>query len=138
MIRNHMDFVAQVKAIKKINDQQFVVLNGSSLHLGNEWYLDHKPLLAVGKVQKGSHWCENATFVGDTCLENDKLYEGYNGFLSEGDFIVFGDVGAYSNVKKPPFISPSAPIISINEMGEVELLKKGESYEDILKTYCLK
>lgn len=137
LIRNHIDFVTQVKAIKTVNNQQFVILNSSSLHLGNEWYLDHKPVLSVRKDPKSSHWCENATFVGDTCLESDKLYEGYSGFLSEGDFIVFGDVGAYSNVKKPPFISPSAPIISINDMGEVELLKKGESYEDLLKPYSI-
>ena len=43
--------------------------------------------------------------VGSTCMENDCLYDNYTGKLGVNDHIVFNNVGAYTNVLRPPFIN---------------------------------
>jgi diaminopimelate decarboxylase len=59
------------------------------------------------------------------------MYTGYNGDLAIGDYVVFGNVGGYSNVSKPPFISPNCAMISENG----NIIKDKEEFEDILRTY---
>ena len=48
--------------------------------------------------------------------------------------IVFENCGSYSLVMKPPFILPNFPVLDISE-GEVELIKRAETFEDIFHTY---
>jgi hypothetical protein len=58
--------------------------------------------------------------VGSSCMESDCLYRGYQGELKPGDYVVFDNVGAYTNVLRPPFINPAPPILSIIDAGIVE------------------
>lgn len=37
-------------------------------------------------------------------------------------------------IEKPPFILPNFPVLDISE-GEVELIKRAETFEDIFHTY---
>ena len=73
-------------------------------------------------------------FGGFTCIESDYLYRHYNGNLAKGDMVVFGNVGSYSVVLKPPFILPNFPIIDISE-GQLEIIKRGESFDDLFHTF---
>ena len=79
---------------------------------------------------------KNANIVGYTCLEHDVMHRGLNDSVAVGDYIIFGNVGGYSNVDKPPFILPNCAMISIKE-GESKLIKRKETYDDILATYVL-
>ena len=47
---------------------------------------------------------------------------------------VVHNCGSYSLVMKPPFILPNFPVLDISE-GEVELIKRAETFEDIFHTY---
>ena len=49
--------------------------------------------------------------------------------------VVFGNVGSYSVVLKPPFILPNFPIIDITNTQEIKLIKEQESFDDIFQTY---
>jgi len=79
--------------------------------------------------------CEDATFVGYTCLEHDHMYEGFTGELAVGDVVQFRNVGSYSNVFKPPFILPNCAMIRLDKEGKTECIKRRESFEDIFQTY---
>ena len=56
--------------------------------------------------------------------------------LAVGDYIVFGNVGGYSNVLKPPFIRPNCAMIAVTPDNKDVLIKGKETYDDILVTYC--
>ena len=64
------------------------------------------------------------------------MYRGLNGNIGVGDYVLFGNVGGYSNVDKPPFILPNCAMVSVKE-GETRLIKRKETYEDILATYVI-
>lgn len=77
---------------------------------------------------------ESLDFGGYTCIESDYLYRNYNGLLGVGDYVIFGNVGSYSIVLKPPFILPNFPVIEYRD-GKTKLLKKQEVQENIFETY---
>ena len=74
--------------------------------------------------------------MGYTCLEHDVLYRGYAGNLAVGDYVIFGNVGGYSNVSKPPFISPNCAMIAVKG-ATARLIKRTETVRDILATYVI-
>ena len=79
---------------------------------------------------------EDADLAGYTCIESDRLYRGYSGGIAPGDFVVFDDVGSYSVVMKPPFILPNVAIVECDEdTGEVHVIKRGETVDDLFATY---
>ena len=59
------------------------------------------------------------------------MYRNYNGEIAVGDYIVFGNVGGYSNVSKPPFIRSNCAMVS--STGAV--IKRTETVKEILSTY---
>ena len=77
---------------------------------------------------------EDLDFGGFTCIETDYLYRHFNGRLAVGDYVVFGNVGSYSVVLKPPFILPNFPIIDLSG-NKAEIIKRGESFDDLFKTF---
>ncbi len=52
-----------------------------------------------------------------------------------GDIVVFGNVGSYSIVLKPPFILPNFPVLDITG-GKTEVIKKQESFDDLFHTFA--
>jgi diaminopimelate decarboxylase len=78
---------------------------------------------------------EDLDFGGFTCIESDYLYRHFTGDLAKGDMVVFGNVGSYSIVLKPPFILPNFPVIDISE-GDVEIIKRGETFDDLFHTFA--
>lgn len=130
LVNKYIDFIAQIESIKNIKGKTFVVLNCSKHNLGEICELKQLPITIVssGNIpQKVS----NAEFVGYTCLEHDVMYRNYNGEIAVGDYIVFGNVGGYSNVSKPPFIRPNCAMVS--STGAV--IKRTETVKEILSTY---
>ena len=60
------------------------------------------------------------------------VYRDYTGDLAVGDIIVFGNVGGYSLVSKPPFIRPQCRMVT--ETGLV--IKEKETFEEVFQTYA--
>lgn len=135
IVNHYIDFVGSVFAIKTIKGQSFVVLDSSKHNLGEICTLKDLPISVINNSENGKE-LKDAKIVGYTCLEHDVMYKGFNGRLSVGDNIVFGNVGGYSNVDKPPFILPNCPMLAI-EGDKVEVIKRKETYDDILSTYVL-
>lgn len=92
--------------------------------------------LPIKKYRFGtkSQFVEDAKFVGYTCLEQDVLYKDYTGNIAIGDYILFGNVGGYSLVDKPPFIMPDCPMIAIKN-SNIRLIKREETFDDIFNVF---
>jgi diaminopimelate decarboxylase len=96
---------------------------------------EQTPMIEAGDAEAGDG--EAIDLVGYTCMEDDCLYRGFTGRLAPGDFVVFDNVGAYTNVLKPPFINPAPPMVGYGADGDrVELLRRRETVEDLFATYC--
>ena len=134
IINHYIDFVGSVFALKHIKGQDIVVMDCSKHNLGEICTLKSLPIEVISNG--GSKVVTNANIVGYTCLEHDVMYRGLNGNIGVGDYILFGNVGGYSNVDKPPFILPNCAMISLKE-GEAREIKRRETYDDILATYTI-
>lgn len=90
--------------------------------------------------QRGAAIDGPVDLVGYTCMEHDCLLTKYPYRVAVGDFMVFGQVGAYTLVFKPPFIRPNPPILgwgTDSSCGEWKLLRREETLADLLVSYAL-
>lgn len=130
LINKYISFISKVLAVKHIKGKTFVVLDGGKHNMGEICELKKLPIQVVNMGQ----CCDeilDADFVGYTCLEHDVMYKGYNGKISAGDYVLFDNVGGYSNVSKPPFIKPNCCMISSNG----KIIKRAETIEEVICTY---
>ena len=131
LINRYIDFVSKVVSIKEIRGKTFVELNCSKHNLGEICELKKLPITVIpqgGQQQK----ILDGELVGYTCLEHDVVYRGFTGDLAVGDIIVFGNVGGYSLVSKPPFIRPNCQMVT--ESGLV--IKRKETFDEVFGTYA--
>lgn len=136
IINSYIDFIGKVRSIKHIKGYDFVILNCSKDNLGDICKMKRIPLQIV-HTSKKQETLTNAKFTGYTCLEHDVMYPDYNGNLGVGDYVIFSNVGGYSNVSKPPFIFWNSPMIAKQADGTLNVMKKGEKFEDIFTTYVI-
>lgn len=132
LVNRFVYFVGRIDAIKKIRGKWFAILNCSEHNLGETCLLKDLPMKIIGKG-KGREY-QNMDFTGYTCLEQDVMRKDVSCKAKVGDYVVFGNVGGYSNVLKPPFIWPNCAMVAVDG-DSIKLIKKKESYDDILHTY---
>lgn len=134
LVSHYVDCISRVKAIKRIRAHDVAILDSSIHSLGETCSLKRLPvqILSGGAPQESF---ESIDLTGYTCLEQDVLLPGYSGKLAVGDLVVFGNVGGYSNVLKPPFIRPNCAMVAAVPTGSYQLIKKAETYDDLLQTY---
>lgn len=135
IINHYIDFIGTVFAIKHIKGQDIIVMDCSKHNLGEICTLKLLPVEVIRNSENGKE-VKDANIVGYTCLEHDVMYKGLNTKINVGDYVLFGNVGGYSNVDKPPFILPNCAMISLKE-GEAREIKRRETYDDILATYTI-
>ncbi len=133
LVGDCMKFAAKVVNIKNVRDKFIATLLGSIYNINPTLNKKNPPIkvYSMGEEQKEY---KNLDFGGFTCIESDYLYRHYDGKLAKGDIVVFGNVGSYSVVLKPPFILPNFPIIDISD-GGLEIIKRGETFDDLFHTY---
>lgn len=125
-----MKFVGTVKTIKSVRGKSFASVLGSQKNISMTGI---NPPMEVIHMNHGDVY-ENLDLVGFTCIEGDVLYKNYTGELTVGDVIVISNCGSYSLVMKPPFILPNFPVLDICG-DEVEVIKRGETFDDIFHTF---
>ena len=135
LINKYIDFIGRIDSIKKVRGKNIAVLNCSEHNLGETCTLKRLPTEIIHSGIISPKKYENMDFTGYTCLEHDVMFTDFNGDLAVGDYVVFGNTGGYSNVLKPPFIKPNCAMVAIKGTGEVKLMKKVETSEDVLQTY---
>ena len=132
----YIDLLATVDSIKRIKNVDMAVLDCSVHNLGDVSGSVQLPIQVIHNSNENMKSYTNMNWVGYTCLERDVPYKRYTGDLAKGDYVVFGNVGGYSNVDKPPFILPQCAMIGINNR-ETYVIKRKETVDDILSTYLL-
>lgn len=132
VVSSYIDFIAWVDSIKNIRGQDIAVLNCSKDNIGDICRIKKLPVCVYG--DSGAYF-DNINLTGYTCLEQDVLYEGYTGNIAVGNYILFKNVGGYSNVSKPPFIAPNCPMIELDGNRNIRLIKRAETFDDVFLTY---
>lgn len=130
LVGDCMSFASKVINIKEVRGKAIATLLGSIYNINPTLNKKNPPIevFAMGEEQKEY---ADLDFGGFTCIESDYLYRHYDGKLAKGDMAVFKNAGSYSVVLKPPFILPNFPMIDISG-GQVELIKRGETFDDLL------
>lgn len=126
-----MKFVGTVKTIKNVRGKYIASVLASQKNISMSGVNPPMEVIAMGTEQKKY---KDLDFVGFTCIEGDVLYHNYNGKVAHNDVIVIGNCGSYSLVLKPPFILPNFPVLDICD-GEVEVIKRGETFDDLFHTF---
>lgn len=134
IISGNMSFLGTVKSIKNVKGKSYITFDCSGGNMGDICHLKKLPITIYHNGAEKVR-CEDADFVGYTCLEHDHIYEGFNGEIAVGDVVQFRNVGSYSNVFKPPFILPNCAMIQIDKDGSTECIKRRETIDDIFQTY---
>ena len=135
LINSYIDFIGKITAVKEIKSRVFIMMNCSKDNIGDICKMKRLPIQHI-PCGIPSICCQDASITGYTCLEHDVMYPDFSGSISIGDYIVFNNVGGYSNVSKPPFISQNCAMISLSDTG-TEIMKHAETVADILHTYVI-
>lgn len=129
-----MKFVSKVINIKEVRGKAIATLLGSIYNINPTLNKKNPPISVIATGENKQRDYVDLDFGGFTCIESDYLYRHYKGKLAKGDFVVFGNVGSYSVVLKPPFILPNFPVIDIS-CGSAQVIKRGEVFDDLFHTF---
>ena len=133
LVGDCMRFAARVINIKNVRGKSIATLLGSIYNI-NPTLNKKNPPIEVFSMGEEQNEYTDLDFGGFTCIESDYLYRHFDGKIARGDMVVFGNVGSYSVVLKPPFILPNFPVIDISD-GGLEIIKRGETFDDLFKTF---
>ncbi|MEO1883834.1 MAG: hypothetical protein ABGX71_09780 [Methyloprofundus sp.] len=133
---NTMQFAAKIIDLKPAGDRLIALAAASQYDIKPTLSPRNLPITVYPSVAKNMS-TQRQTFdiVGSSCMESDCLYRGYQGELKPGDYVVFDNVGAYTNVLRPPFINPAPPILSYSSKHEIKVIRRRETTDDIFSSY---
>jgi diaminopimelate decarboxylase len=138
IVADVMKFVTRVVDIKRTSKKTIAMTSGSKFNLGSFASPLNMPMTPYhpDHIDNCAHKTETFDISGYTCIENDYLYRGFRGQLSEGDYLVFDNVGSYSLVFKPPFILPNVPVLEYTPSKKsFFIIKRKEENDDIFRTF---
>ncbi len=136
LVGDVMQFVSRIVSIKQVRGKSIATLLGSVYNINPTLNGKNPPIEIVNTSGLQQDEYVDLDFGGYTCIESDYLYKDFHGNCSIGDHVVFGNVGSYSIVLKPPFILPNFPVLEIKGDGrELSLVKSEEVFEDLFRTY---
>lgn len=136
LVGDVMKFVAKVVSLKTVRGKNIATLLGSIYNINPTLNKKNPPICVYHSGDNEPQWFDDLDFGGYTCIESDYLYRGYSGKIAVGDYVVFGNVGSYSVVLKPPFILPNFPIVDYNDdTGHIVPVKDAETFDDLFRTY---
>ncbi|WP_371321675.1 diaminopimelate decarboxylase [Robertmurraya korlensis] len=137
MVANVISFVSKVIEIKTIQNQQFVLVDGSVHNIKPTMHTRNLPMKILRHKGSKGHK-ETFNIVGYTCMEKDYLAHNiHDGLPQRDDYIVFENVGAYTIVFNPPFIK-ERPCIVAFDSNKIFLTRKSETFKQFFneELYC--
>jgi diaminopimelate decarboxylase len=133
MAANTMSFVTKVVSVKNIRGKVFVTVDGSAFNTKPTFHGHNMPHEIIKHTDTDK--TETYNIVGSTCMEKDvMLTDITNKKLHQGDYIIFGNTGAYTVVFTPPFINV-APAVVVKENKDYKLIRKRQNPEDMFRDY---
>ncbi len=135
LVGDCMKFAAKVVSIKDVRGKSIATVLGSIYNINPTLNKKNPPLKVYHMGESETENYKDLDFGGFTCIESDYLYRHFTGTLAEGDYVVFGNVGSYSVVLKPPFILPNFAVVEVTNDGHISLVKEKENFDDLFHTF---
>ena len=136
VIARYMSLITRVNNIKEVRGHCFATVDSSYYNTGEIVKMKQLLYRIIKGENNGKASIAGKTDVmGFTCLEQDKIFIGFPKKLHVGDLIVFGNVGGYSIVSKPPFIHPNCRMLAFNNDSEYKEIMREQTFEDIYQTF---
>lgn len=129
-----MKFAAKIIALKPAGERQLALAAASQYDIKPTLSPRNLPVTVLSSAGEQAQ-TNQFDIVGSSCMEGDILFRDFQGKLKAGDYVVFDNVGAYTNVLRPPFINPAPPILSCSSPDKIEVIRRRETTEDIFSTY---
>ena len=130
-----MQFVTKIIDIKVVRSRTMALSTGSIYTIKPTLNEKNLPIHVYSRAEEQDSMTGPLDIMGYTCMEHDCLYKGYESVLAVGDYVVFDNVGAYTNVLRPPFIRYGPAIVARDSHGSCELVKRAEQLDDVFSTY---
>lgn len=137
LVADTMAFVTKVLEVKEVRSRRVALVGGSVYNTLPNKTGRNLPMHCLGSSGMPAAESDGPVdIVGYTCMEDDILYRGFDGFVAAGDYLVFENAGAYSFVLKPPFILPSPPILEWRgDPDSVRVLRRGETFDEVFSSF---
>jgi diaminopimelate decarboxylase len=121
--------LASILSTKADAQTTFAILN-AGINLAESCRSEYHALLPVNRANEPAETVH--TVVGPICTPGDTLYWAANlPPLTEGDSVAIMDAGAYFVPFATTFSFPRPPIVVVDD-GIVSLLRRGESFSDLV------
>lgn len=133
LVGDCMRFASKVVNIKTVRGKAIATLLGSIYNINPTLNKKNPPMVVYAMGEEQEEYTD-LDFGGFTCIESDYLYRHFDGKLAKGDVVLFGNVGSYSVVLKPPFILPNFPVVEVVD-GQIETIKRAECFDDLFHTF---
>ncbi len=133
LVGDCMKFATRVINIKTVRNKTIATVLGSIYNINPTLNKKNPPIDILHCGEKTKRY-DDLDFGGFTCIESDYLYRHFSGNLAVNDIVVFGNVGSYSVVLKPPFILPNFPVLDICGNHQ-KVVKRKENFDDLFHTF---
>ena len=134
VVASTMKLLASVKRIKEKEDVTYAILDTNQYQLGFIAQVKQLPI-SIYNTRENPGVRKNLIMSGFTCIEADYLNSIKECKLDKGDYVLFENVGAYSNVMAPNFINVIPSIVMKDLDGSYKISKGRTDYEDVFRKY---
>lgn len=134
LVSNYIYFITKILHIKEIRGRMMATTDGSFENLGEICTLKKLPVRRIPANQSPQFY-SSLDIMGYTCLEQDLMYEGLEGDMAPGDYLIFENVGGYSIVSKPQFINPNCAMYAVRGNQKPFPIMRSETFEDVFSKF---
>lgn len=138
VVAKYLSLITKVMHVKIINGKRFATVDSSYYNAGEICTMKNLPYYLISDnfyKEENKNQSERTDIMGYTCLEQDCIYHDFEHIVSVGDTIVFGNVGGYSIVSKPPFIQPNCRVLCYTSENKIIEIKRQESFDDVFSNF---
>lgn len=135
IVARYLSFASKVLSIKNIRGRWLANMDGDYHNLGEICTMKKLPTTIVRTSNNEKKYFDAIDIMGFTCLEQDVMVPSWSGNLSEGDIVLFENVGGYSIVSKPQFIKPQCAMFAKCRNGEVQQIMRPETFDDVFNKF---
>lgn len=134
IVASTMQLLASVKRVKEKEDVTYAILDTNQYQLGFIAQVKQLPI-SIFNTSLNPTERKNLIMSGFTCIEADYLNSLEECKLDKGDYVLFENVGAYSNVMAPNFINVIPSVVMKDLDGSYKISKERTDYEDVFRKY---
>lgn len=136
LVADTFEFVTRVIDVKAVRGRTVATTAGSIFNISPTARITELPLTVLRRAGS-TPAAANAQFdiAGFTCIEGDCMSRGVAGAVAPGDFLLYGNVGSYSLVMKPPFIQPNFAVLEEGAGGGHRVIKRREDFSSVFNGF---